>query len=142
MRTIWSIHIYRLVAALPSHREHPFVGKFEDYPVIVASALEKSVTFYDAWYYFIFSDTAALLSNQNDLPLGPYTVRVRVTDRHGLSHTTPLNVIMCDCVTENDCSLRGVSRTGTGEFRLGKWAILAILLGIALLFCESLLAFK
>ncbi|XP_070277333.1 desmocollin-2 isoform X1 [Myotis yumanensis] len=87
------------------------------------------------WALTKINDTAARLSNQNDLPFGPYTVRVRVTDRHGLSHTTPLNVIMCDCITENDCTFRGVPRTGTGEFRLGKWAILAILLGIALLFC-------
>ncbi|XP_054579826.1 desmocollin-2 [Eptesicus fuscus] len=87
------------------------------------------------WGLTKINDTAARLFNQNDAPFGPYTVRVRVTDRHGLSQVTPLTVIMCDCITENDCSLRGVPRTGTGELRLGKWAILAILLGIALLFC-------
>ncbi|XP_036274559.1 desmocollin-2 isoform X1 [Pipistrellus kuhlii] len=88
-----------------------------------------------AWGLTTINDTAARLYNQNDAPFGPYTVRVRVTDRHGLSSVTPLTVMVCDCITEDDCSLRGLARTGAGDFRLGKWAILAILLGIALLFC-------
>lgn len=56
------------------------------------------MTFYNAWFYFL-SDTAARLFYQNDPPFGSYTVPVRVTDKHGLSHVTPLNVIVCDCVT-------------------------------------------
>lgn len=87
------------------------------------------------WGLTKINDTAVRLFYQNDPPFGPYTVPVRVTDRHGLSHVTLLNVIVCDCITENDCTLRVVPRTGIGEIRLGKWAILAILLGIALLFC-------
>uniref|UniRef100_A0A667J025 Desmocollin 3 n=1 Tax=Lynx canadensis TaxID=61383 RepID=A0A667J025_LYNCA len=87
------------------------------------------------WRLTKINDTAARLFYKNDLPFGPYQVPVRVRDRHGLSVVTPLKVILCDCVTENDCALRTDPRTGSGEVRLGKWAILAILLGIALLFC-------
>lgn len=88
------------------------------------------------WRLTKINDTAARLFYENDPPLGPYTVPVRVADKHGLSHVTPLNVILCDCVTEDDCTLHRDRMTGGGaEIRLGKWAILAILLGIALLFC-------
>ncbi|XP_045637889.1 desmocollin-2 [Ursus americanus] len=87
------------------------------------------------WRLTKINDTAARLFFQEDLPFGTYRVPVRVTDRHGLSLITPLNVMLCNCVTENDCTLRTDKRTGHGEVRLGKWAILAILLGIALLFC-------
>lgn len=92
---------------------------------------------------FIFlSDTAVRLYYQNDPPFGRYVVPIRVTDRLGLSQVTSLDVLLCDCITENDCTLRASPRTGNGEVRLGKWAILAILLGIALLFCKSFLEFK
>ncbi|XP_058133556.1 desmocollin-2 isoform X1 [Dasypus novemcinctus] len=86
------------------------------------------------WRLTKINDTAARLSYQNDLPFGPYNVPVKVTDRHGQSQVTSLNVYVCDCVTENDCTLRADARTGNGEVKLGKWAILAILLGVALLF--------
>lgn len=109
--------------------------------LLVVYVQGKSVTFYSTWFYFL-SGTAAQLFYQNDPPFGEYTVPVRVTDRHGVSHLTPLNVIVCNCVTENDCTSRIVPRTGDGEVKLGKWAILAILLGIALLFCKFLYKLK
>ncbi|XP_039110370.1 desmocollin-2 isoform X2 [Hyaena hyaena] len=87
------------------------------------------------WRLTRINDTAARLSYQNDPPFGPYQVPIRVRDRHGLSVVTPLKVLLCDCVTENDCMTRSNARTGNADVRLGKWAILAILLGIALLFC-------
>lgn len=87
------------------------------------------------WRLAKINDTAVRLSYQNDPPFGPYVVPIRVTDRLGLSQVTSLNVLLCDCITENDCTLRTGARTGNGEVKLGKWAILAILLGIALLFC-------
>lgn len=88
------------------------------------------------WRLTKINDTAARLSYQNDPPFGSYSVPVRVADKHGLSRITPLNVVVCDCVTEDDCTSRIDSRTAGGaEIKLGKWAILAILLGIALLFC-------
>ncbi|KAK2499778.1 hypothetical protein MC885_021348 [Smutsia gigantea] len=87
------------------------------------------------WRLTKINDTAARLFYQNDLLFGSYRVPVRVTDRLGESLVTPLNVVLCDCVTENDCVLPVAPRMGTGGVALGKWAILAILLGIALLFC-------
>lgn len=87
------------------------------------------------WRLIRINDTAARLSYQNDPPFGSYAVPIRVSDRFGLSTVTSLNVVICNCITENDCTLRTSERTGNGEVKLGTWAILAILLGIALLFC-------
>ncbi|KAM9676986.1 desmocollin-2 isoform 2-T2 [Dama dama] len=87
------------------------------------------------WRLMKVNDISARLSYVNDLQFGKYTVPVRVTDRLGLSLVTPLNVILCDCVTPNDCITYSGLSGDTGEVILGKWAILAILLGIALLFC-------
>uniref|UniRef100_A0A8C6W5H5 Desmocollin 2 n=1 Tax=Nannospalax galili TaxID=1026970 RepID=A0A8C6W5H5_NANGA len=87
------------------------------------------------WRLNRINDTATRLSYQNDPSFGSYVVPIRVTDRLGLSTITSLNVIVCDCITENDCTTRSGERTGNAEVRLGPWAILAILLGIALLFC-------
>ncbi|KAK7811164.1 hypothetical protein U0070_004707 [Myodes glareolus] len=85
--------------------------------------------------FIVDSDTAARLSYQNDPSFGSYVVPIRVTDRLGLSSVTSLTVLICDCITESDCTARSGERTGYADVRLGPWAILAILLGIALLFC-------
>ncbi|XP_013219297.2 desmocollin-2 isoform X2 [Ictidomys tridecemlineatus] len=87
------------------------------------------------WRLMKINDTAASLSYQNDPPFGSYVVPIQVTDRLGFSAVTSLNVVLCNCITENDCTFRTSGRTGNGEVKLGTWAILAILLGIALLFC-------
>ncbi|CAO2593377.1 Dsc2 [Lemmus lemmus] len=87
------------------------------------------------WRLTRINDTAARLSYQNDPSFGTYIVPIRVTDRLGLSSVTSLNVLVCDCITESDCTARSGERTGYADVRLGPWAILAILLGIALLFC-------
>ncbi|XP_038185955.1 desmocollin-2 isoform X2 [Arvicola amphibius] len=87
------------------------------------------------WRLTRINDTAARLSYQNDPSFGSYVVPIRVTDRLGLSSVTSLNVLICDCITESDCTARSGERTGYADVRLGPWAILAILLGIALLFC-------
>nr|XP_026256532.1 desmocollin-2 [Urocitellus parryii] len=87
------------------------------------------------WRLMKINDTAASLSYQNDPPFGSYVVPIQVTDRLGFSAVTSLNVVICNCITENDCTFRASGRTGNGEVKLGTWAILAILLGIALLFC-------
>ncbi|XP_043744710.1 desmocollin-2 isoform X3 [Cervus elaphus] len=87
------------------------------------------------WRLTKVNGVSARLSYVNDLQFGKYTVPVRVTDRLGLSLVTRLDVILCDCVTPNDCITRSGPSDGTREVILGKWAILAILLGIALLFC-------
>ncbi|XP_075389358.1 desmocollin-2 [Tenrec ecaudatus] len=87
------------------------------------------------WELTKLNDTAARLHYKNDPPFGTYEVPIRVTDVLGQSKLTVVNVLLCDCVIENDCTLRVGARTGNANMRLGKWAILAILLGIALLFC-------
>lgn len=95
------------------------------------------MTFYNAWFYFL-SDTAARLSYLNDPQFGRYTVPVRVADRLGQSRVTQLDVMLCDCVTRSDCRIPSPAK----GLMLGKWAILTILLGIALLFCKSFHEFK
>ncbi|KFO37229.1 Desmocollin-2, partial [Fukomys damarensis] len=87
------------------------------------------------WRLTKINDTATRLSYQNDPPFGSYIVPIRVTDRLGLSTINSLTVRLCDCVTEAECDIRSIERVGGSEVRLGTWAILAILLGIALLFC-------
>ncbi|XP_023365939.1 desmocollin-2 [Otolemur garnettii] len=87
------------------------------------------------WRLGKINDTAARLSFLNDPPFGQYNIPIRVADRFGRARTNSLAVRLCDCITENDCSFRADPRVGGGEVKLGKWAILAILLGIALLFC-------
>ncbi|XP_033291142.1 desmocollin-2 isoform X3 [Orcinus orca] len=86
------------------------------------------------WRLTKMNDTAARLSYLNDPQFGRYTVPVRVADRLGQSLVTQLDVMLCDCVTRSDCKIRSPVTTAKG-LMLGKWAILAILLGIALLFC-------
>ena len=108
-------------------------------PLICAP--QKSMTFCNTWFYFL-SDTAARLSYQNDPQFGQYTVPVRVTDRLGQSRITQLDVVLCDCITVNDCDIRASPIGGNGGVILGTWAILAILLGIALLFCKSSCEFR
>ncbi|XP_061024982.1 desmocollin-2 [Eubalaena glacialis] len=87
------------------------------------------------WRLTKINDTATRLSYLNDPPFGRYTVPVRVADRLDQSHVTQLNVILCDCVTPSDCNIESAPNIASGGLILGKWAILAILLGIALLFC-------
>uniref|UniRef100_A0A8D1KBK6 Cadherin domain-containing protein n=1 Tax=Sus scrofa TaxID=9823 RepID=A0A8D1KBK6_PIG len=87
------------------------------------------------WRLTKINNTAARLSYQNDPQFGQYTVPVRVTDRLGQSRITQLDVVLCDCITVNDCDIRASPIGGNGGVILGTWAILAILLGIALLFC-------
>ncbi|XP_025220890.1 desmocollin-2 isoform X1 [Theropithecus gelada] len=87
------------------------------------------------WRLNKINDTAARLSYQNDPAFGSYVVPVTVRDRLGMSSVTSLDVTLCDCITENDCTHSAHPRISGGGVQLGKWAILAILLGIALLFC-------
>uniref|UniRef100_A0A8C0DIN7 Desmocollin 2 n=1 Tax=Balaenoptera musculus TaxID=9771 RepID=A0A8C0DIN7_BALMU len=87
------------------------------------------------WRLTRINDTAARLSYLNDPLFGQYIVPVRVADRLDQSLVTQLNVILCDCVTPSDCTFPVAPHLANGRLILGKWAILAILLGIALLFC-------
>ncbi|XP_057555235.1 desmocollin-2 isoform X2 [Hippopotamus amphibius kiboko] len=110
--------------------DEPINGPPFDFSLDAVSGSEVLRT----WRLTKINDTAARLSYLNDPQFGRYTVPIRVTDRLGMSVVTELNVILCDCVTTNDCTIRSGS-TGSRGVVLGKWAILAILLGIALLFC-------
>ncbi|XP_003474066.2 desmocollin-3 isoform X1 [Cavia porcellus] len=81
------------------------------------------------WTLSKVNDTAARLSYQKNAQLQEYTVPVAVKDRGGQSATKVLRVNLCDCSHPSQC----VSMARSAGVVLGKWAILAILLGIALL---------
>nr|CAA72045.1 MDSC3a [Mus musculus] len=82
------------------------------------------------WTINQVNDTAARLSYQKTADVQIYNVPVTVKDRAGQSATKILRVNLCDCTHPSQCPLRSRSAGIT----LGKWAYLAILLGIALLF--------
>ena len=141
IRKTSSIHAYNRVALVPFPSGMSICREIMNILSLIIYAQEKSMTFYNAWFYFL-SDTAARLSYLNDPLFGRYTVPVRVADRLDQSLVTYLNVILCDCVTPSDCNIHIAPYPASGRLILGKWAILAILLGIALLFCKSFHEFK
>ncbi|XP_013361964.1 PREDICTED: desmocollin-3 isoform X2 [Chinchilla lanigera] len=81
------------------------------------------------WTLSKVNDTAARLSYQKNAQLREYTVPITVKDSGGQSATKVLRVNLCDCSHPSEC----VSTARSSRVELGKWAILAILLGIALL---------
>ncbi|KAM9224337.1 desmocollin-3 isoform 2-T2 [Dugong dugon] len=85
------------------------------------------------WTLKQVNDTAAHLSYQNNAYFQEYDVPVTVEDRAGQSATKTLRVNLCDCVHPSQC--KAASRSGVV---LGGGAILAILLGVALLSCVLL----
>ncbi|XP_055414949.1 desmocollin-3 isoform X7 [Bubalus kerabau] len=82
------------------------------------------------WTITRVNDTAARLAYQKNAQFQEYFIPVAVKDRAGLSATKILRVNLCDCTNPVQC--RAAARRA--DVILGKWAILAILLGIALLF--------
>uniref|UniRef100_A0A5F9DIE2 Desmocollin 3 n=1 Tax=Oryctolagus cuniculus TaxID=9986 RepID=A0A5F9DIE2_RABIT len=82
------------------------------------------------WTLHRVNDTAARLSYQKNAELQEYFIPITVKDRAGQSATKTLRVNLCDCTHSNQC----FSAPRSARVELGKWAILAILLGIALLF--------
>ncbi|XDC87018.1 hypothetical protein R6Z07F_018191 [Ovis aries] len=82
------------------------------------------------WTITRVNDTAARLAYQKNAQFQEYFIPVAVKDRAGLSATKTLRVNLCDCTKPVQC--RSTARSA--DVILGKWAILAILLGIALLF--------
>uniref|UniRef100_A0A452RVW7 Desmocollin 3 n=1 Tax=Ursus americanus TaxID=9643 RepID=A0A452RVW7_URSAM len=85
------------------------------------------------WTLTKVNDTAARLSYQKNAEFQEYSVPITVKDREGQSTTKTLRVNLCDCTHPSQCP---AARRSAGVV-LGKWAILAILLGIALLFCKN-----
>lgn len=68
-----------------------------------------------------------------------YTVPITIKDRHGLAAKHVLSVRVCDCTTPSDCRMTSKVRDRDAKLPnviLGKWAILAMVLGSALLLCE------
>ena len=84
-------------------------------------------------FFYFLSDTAARLSYNKNAALDVYNIPITVRDREGQSATKTLTVNLCACTHPSQC----VRTLRTAGVSLGKWAILAILLGIALLFCKS-----
>uniref|UniRef100_H2R3F8 Desmocollin 3 n=1 Tax=Pan troglodytes TaxID=9598 RepID=H2R3F8_PANTR len=82
------------------------------------------------WSLTKVNDTAARLSYQKNAGFQEYTIPITVKDRAGQAATKLLRVNLCECTHPTQC--RATSRSA--GVILGKWAILAILLGIALLF--------
>ncbi|XP_048662548.1 desmocollin-3 [Marmota marmota marmota] len=82
------------------------------------------------WTINKVNDTAARLSYRKNAELQKYIIPITVKDRAGQSATRNLRVDLCDCTHPSQC----VSTSRSADVSLGKWAILAILLGIALLF--------
>ncbi|XP_021091648.2 desmocollin-3 isoform X2 [Mesocricetus auratus] len=82
------------------------------------------------WTLKQVNDTAARLSYWKNAEVQEYSIPVTVKDRAGQSATKTLRVNLCDCTHPSQCA----ARSRSAGITLGKWAILAILLGIALLF--------
>ncbi|XP_037661958.1 desmocollin-3 [Choloepus didactylus] len=83
------------------------------------------------WTLSKVNDTATRLSYRNNAEFQVYHVPVTVKDRAGQSATKILRINLCDCIHPSRCVSDARS---SGGIILGKWAILAILLGVALLF--------
>ncbi|XP_074064641.1 desmocollin-2-like isoform X2 [Macrotis lagotis] len=86
------------------------------------------------WTLSRINDTATRISFRSDPALGSYKIPIEIKDRHGLSKTNILDVNVCDCIIPSDCTSR-VAYRNEKDVRLGKWAILAMILGAALLAC-------
>ncbi|XP_074055515.1 desmocollin-1 isoform X2 [Macrotis lagotis] len=84
------------------------------------------------------SDTSAVIHPKEDLRSNFYSVPIRVNDRHGFGEITQLQVRLCDCTLPSDCKMIPSGRVrdvSPSNIHLGKWAILAMVLGSALLLC-------
>ncbi|XP_049626169.1 desmocollin-3-like isoform X1 [Suncus etruscus] len=81
------------------------------------------------WTLTKVNDTAARLSYRENAGFQEYNVPITVKDRGGQSASKTLRVNLCECTHPSQCR---ASQRSAGVV-LGKWAILAILLGLALL---------
>uniref|UniRef100_A0A8C5KZI3 Desmocollin 1 n=1 Tax=Jaculus jaculus TaxID=51337 RepID=A0A8C5KZI3_JACJA len=79
----------------------------------------------------------AFLRQRHNLNYNYYSVPVQIQDRHGLSAKHVLSVRVCDCTTPSECrmSVKEERDVKPSNVILGKWAILAMVLGSALLLC-------
>ncbi|XP_062932949.1 desmocollin-1 isoform X1 [Cynocephalus volans] len=79
----------------------------------------------------------AVLRQQHNLDYNYYSVPIQINDRHGFGKKHVLSVRVCDCTTPSDCrmSVKGERDVKPSNVILGRWAILAMVLGSALLLC-------
>ncbi|XP_007951636.1 desmocollin-1 [Orycteropus afer afer] len=78
----------------------------------------------------------AILRERQPLDYNYYSVPIHIEDRHGLGAKHILQVRVCDCTTPSDCRMNKKDRdVKMSKVILGKWAILAMVLGSALLLC-------
>ncbi|XP_006899612.1 PREDICTED: desmocollin-1 isoform X2 [Elephantulus edwardii] len=79
----------------------------------------------------------AILRERTPLDYNYYSVPIQIKDRHGLAAKQVLSVRVCDCTTPSDCRMNviDVRDAEMSNVILGKWAILAMVLGSALLLC-------
>ncbi|KAI5279141.1 desmocollin-1 isoform X1 [Manis pentadactyla] len=79
----------------------------------------------------------AFLRQRQNLDYNYYPVPIQIKDRHGLTAKHVLSVRVCECTTPSECSMtvKGVRDLKPSNVILGRWAILAMVLGSALLLC-------
>ncbi|XP_066208512.1 desmocollin-1 isoform X1 [Saccopteryx leptura] len=80
----------------------------------------------------------AILREKQHLDYNYYNVPIEIRDRHGFAAKHILSVRVCDCTTPSDCKMSSKLRESDVKLAnvvLGKWAILAMVLGSALLLC-------
>ncbi|CAO2593385.1 Dsc1, partial [Lemmus lemmus] len=78
----------------------------------------------------------AILRQRHNLNYNYYSVPVQIQDRHGLSAKHMLSVRVCDCTVPSECRMSAKEeRDIKPKVVLGKWAILSMVLGSALLLC-------
>ncbi|KAF4024932.1 hypothetical protein G4228_016741 [Cervus hanglu yarkandensis] len=105
-------------------------GSVETSKILDREVITPRNELYNITVMALDQDTAARLAYQKNAQFQEYFIPVAVKDRAGLSATKTLRVNLCDCTNPVQC--RAAARSA--DVILGKWAILAILLGIALLF--------
>ncbi|XP_040613806.1 desmocollin-1 isoform X2 [Mesocricetus auratus] len=78
----------------------------------------------------------AILRQRHNLNYNYYSVPIQIQDRHGFSSKHMLSVRVCDCTVQSECRMSSKEeRDAKPNVVLGKWAILAMVLGSALLLC-------
>ncbi|XP_071064610.1 desmocollin-1 isoform X2 [Dasypus novemcinctus] len=86
-----------------------------------------------SWSLESVDGKTAILRERQPLDYKYYSVPIQVKDRHGLAAKHTLSVRVCDCTTPSDC--KDERDVKMANVILGKWAILAMVLGSALLLC-------
>ncbi|XP_060029640.1 desmocollin-1 isoform X2 [Erinaceus europaeus] len=79
----------------------------------------------------------AILRERQNLDFNFYRVPIQIKDKRGFSARHILTVRVCDCTTPTDCKMKfsGDRDIKPPNVILGRWAILAMVLGSALLLC-------